>query len=277
MKMKHTFFVLALMCCLGANAQEITWTQHAVDGHRTGVTQKGAGETEAAMGKVKRLPKRYLAPNGRRYKRGTARKVAKIMIEAQDSMAYVKEIIAHSPRVMEKKRPESALTNWYIDALMKKTSELTGKPVDVGFANFGGVRIDMPEGDIFRDDIMSMFPFNNTLYYFTLSGESLLEICNNMAKRRAEIFGGVRLVVKDSELVSATINGEPIDPKKIYSAATINYLMTGEGWFRFGKYEIDGQDTNVMVLDAMMQYVEELTRQGKDIEYSVDGRYTVED
>ena len=178
---------------------------------------------------------------------------------------------------MEKKRPESALTNWYIDALMKKTSELTGKPVDVGFANFGGVRIDMPNGDIFRDDIMSMFPFNNTLYYFTLSGESLLEICNNMAKRRAEIFGGVRLVVKDSELVSATINGEPIDPKKIYSAATINYLMTGEGWFRFGKYEIDGQDTNVMVLDAMMQYVEELTRQGKDIEYSVDGRYTVED
>ena len=277
MTMKHALFVLALMCCLGANAQEITWTQHAVDGHRTGVTQKGAGETEAAMGKVKRLPKRYLAPNGRRYKRGTARKVAKIMIEAQDSMAYVKEIIAHSPQVMEKKRPESALTNWYIDALMKKTSELTGKPVDVGFANFGGVRIDMPNGDIFRDDIMSMFPFNNTLYYFTLSGESLLEICNNMAKRRAEIFGGVRLVVKDSKLVSATINGEPIDPKKIYSVATINYLMMGEGWLRFGKYEIDGQDTNVMVLDAMMQYVEELTRQGKDIEYSVDGRYTVED
>ena len=277
MTMKHALFVLALMCCLGANAQEITWTQHAVDGHRTGVTQKGAGETEAAMGKVKRLPKRYLAPNGRRYKRGTARKVAKIMIEAQDSMAYVKEIIAHSPRDMEKKRPESALTNWYIDALMKKTSELTGKPVDVGFANFGGVRIDMPDGDIFRDDIMSMFPFTNTLYYFTLSGESLLEICNNMAKRRAEIFGGVRLVVKDSKLVSATINGEPIDPKKIYSAATINYLMTGEGWFRFGKYEIDGQDTKVMVLDAMMQYVEELARQGKDIEYSVDGRYTVED
>ena len=167
MKMKHALFVLALMCCLGANAQEITWTQHAVDGHRTGVTQKGAGETEAAMGKVKRLPKRYLAPNGRRYKRGTARKVAKIMIEAQDSMAYVKEIIAHSPRVMEKKRPESALTNWYIDALMKKTSELTGKPVDVGFANFGGVRIDMPNGDIFRDVIMSTFPLNDSVYYYS--------------------------------------------------------------------------------------------------------------
>src|SRR5574344_187451 len=123
--MKHLFYILTLMFCLSANAQEITWKQHAIDGHRTGVTQKGAGQTEAAMGKVKRLPKRYLAPNGSRYRRGTARKVAKIIIEAQDSMAFVKEIIAHSPRVMEKKRPESALSNWYIDALMKKTSELT--------------------------------------------------------------------------------------------------------------------------------------------------------
>ena len=275
MTMKHTLFVLAMMCCLGANAQEITWTQHAVDGHRTGVTQKGAGETEAAMGKVKRLPKRYLAPNGRRYKRGTARKVAKIMIEAQDSMAYVKEIIAHSPRVMEKKRPESALTNWYIDALMKKTSELTGKPVDVGFANFGGVRIDMPEGDIFRDDIMSMFPFNNTLYYFTLTGESLLEICNNIATRRPEVFGGLRLVIKDQKLVSATVDGQPIDPKKIYSVATLDYLMSGNSWFRFGKYAIDGFNTEKPVLEAMLEYVAELTRQGKPIEYKTDGRFTV--
>ena len=44
MKMKLILFILTLMFCLGANAQEITWKQHAVDGHRTGVTQKGAGE-----------------------------------------------------------------------------------------------------------------------------------------------------------------------------------------------------------------------------------------
>ena len=57
-QMKHLFYILTLMFCLSANAQEITWKQHAIDGHRTGVTQKGAGQTEAAMGKVKRLPKR---------------------------------------------------------------------------------------------------------------------------------------------------------------------------------------------------------------------------
>lgn len=273
--MKHIFFILTLMFCLGANAQEITWKQNAVDGHRTGVKQKGVGETEAAMGKVKRLPRCYHAPNGTRYKRGTARKVAKIMIGAQDSMAFVKEVIAYSPRVMEKERGECALTNWYIDAIMQKTSEYSGKHIDVGLANYGGVRIEMPEGNVFRDDIMSMFPFSNKLYYFTLTGESLLEICNNIATRRPEVFGGLRLVIKNQKLVSATVDGQPIDPKKIYSVATLDYLMSGNSWFRFGKYAIDGFNTEKPVLEAMLEYVAELTRQGKPIEYNTDGRFTV--
>lgn len=273
--MKKIFTILSLVLFMSANAQDITWIQHPIDGHRSGVTQKGAGETEASMGRYKRFPRRYFAPNGRKFKRGTTRKVAKIMIEAQDSMAYVKEIIAYSPRVMEKERGECALTNWYIDALMQKTSEYTGKHIDVGLANYGGVRIDMPEGDIFRDDIMSMFPFSNTLYYFTLTGESLLEICNNIATRRPELFGGMRLVIKDQKLVSATINGEPIDPEKTYSVATINYLMSGVSWYRFGKYAIERLDTKKPVLDAMLEYVADLTRQGKNIEYEKDGRYTV--
>lgn len=273
--MKHILFIISLAFCLSAEAQIITWKQHPVDGHRTGVTQMGSGKTEESMGEVKRVVKRYKAPNGKKFKRGATARVAKVMINAQDSMAFVKEVIGHSPRPMAKNRPESALTNWYIDALMEKTAELTGKHVDVGFANFGGVRVDMPEGDIFRDDIMSMFPFANTLYYFSLTGESLLEICNNMAKRGAEIFGGMKIVIKDKELVSATINDEPIDPKKIYGAATINYLMEGSGWFRFGKYQIEGIDTHVNVLDMMLPYVEEMTRKGKEIEYQKDGRFTV--
>ena len=273
--MRNILFIIVFFLGITINAQEITWTQHTVDGHRTGVTQKGADLTVESMGKVKRIRKVYSAPNGKKYRRGSTAKVAKIMIKAQDSMAVVKEVIGHSPRVMSKSRPESALTDWFIDALMAKTAELTGKHVDVGFANFGGVRVDMPEGDVFRDDIMSMFPFANTLYFFSLTGKSLLEICNNMAQRSPEIFGGMKLVIKDKQLVSATINGEPIDENKIYGVATINYLMEGSGWFRFGKYQIEGIDTKINVLDMMLSYVEELTKQGKEIEYQTDGRITV--
>lgn len=272
---KYLLFILSILFCVSMEAQNISWTQHLVDGHRTGVTQKGAGLTVESMGKVKKIVKRYTSPNGNKYRRGSTRKVAKIMINAQDSMAYVKQIIGHSPEVMAKDKPECALTDWYIDVIMIKTSELTGKHVDVAFANFGGVRTDMPEGDIFRDDIMSMFPFRNTLYYFTLTGSSLLEICRNIAQFQAEIIGGVKLVIKDNTLVSATINGEPIDPNKIYGAATIDYLMEGNSWFRFGKYQIEGINTNKNVMDVMLQYVEEQTKLGNEITYKKDGRITI--
>lgn len=276
--MKYLFFIISLAFCLSAEAQIITWKQHPVDGHLTGVTQMGAGKTVESMGTVKRIRKRYTAPNGKKYKRGATGRVAKIMIKAQDQMSSVKEIIGHSPRVMRKNRPECELTNWFIDALMAKTEELTGRHVDVGFANFGGVRVDMPEGDVFRDDIMSMFPFKNTLYHFTINGKDLLELCENLVKRGPEIFGGMKIVAnKNKELISVTINGEPIDENKIYGVATINYLMEGSGWFRFGKYQIEGVDTHINVLDMMLPYVEEMTKQGKEIEYKVDGRYTVID
>jgi 2',3'-cyclic-nucleotide 2'-phosphodiesterase (5'-nucleotidase family) len=44
---------------------------------------------------------------------------------------------------------------------MAKVERLAGKKVHVGVGNFGGIRIDMPKGDIILDDMLSMFPFKN--------------------------------------------------------------------------------------------------------------------
>lgn len=274
--MRLILFYFFLAFSISLTAQEITWKQHPVDGHRTGVTQGTADKTTESMGEVKKFRK-YKAPNGESHKKRTAtRRVAKVLLDAQDVMAPVKEVIGHSKKSMTKQRPECELTNWFIDILMAKTEEITGKHVDIGFSNFGGVRTDMPEGDILKDDIMSMFPFkSNTLYYFTIKGESILEILNNMAYRSGEIIGGMKVIFKDRKLESATIGGEPIDPEKIYGAATINFLMEGKGWFRFGKYEIEGIDTEIPILDMMLEYVENQTKQGKEIEYHRDGRITI--
>ena len=270
--MKHILFIFIFVFSFSTYAQEITWKKHPVEGHRTGVTQGAADKVVESMGKVKKF-KSYYSPNGERHKKKTStRKTAKHLIKAQGAMSSVKEVIGQSAKAMTKQRPECALTNWFIDQVMEKTSELTGKHVDIGFANFGGVRTDMPEGDIFRDDIMSMFPFKNTLYYFTMKGENVKKLLKDMASRNAEIVGGIRAEFKDKEVVSATINGEPIEDEKVYGVATIDFLMEGSGWFRFGKYAIDREDTKVLVMDAMLQHVEEQTKLGKKIEYKSDGR-----
>lgn len=270
--MRHIIYIILLTFAVSLNAQELTWTKHDVNGHMTGVTQGPAGKTYESMGKVKKF-KSYYSPNGKRHKKKTtARKSAKAMIKAQDSMTSVKEVIGYSKKSMTKQRPECALTNWFIDVLMEETAKITNKKVDIGLSNFGGVRTDMPEGEIYRDDIMSMFPFKNTIYYFTMTGKSVKKLLKDMAARKPEIVGGIRAEFKDNQVVNATIGGEPIEDDKIYGVATINFLMEGSGWFRFGKYAIDGEDTNANVMDVMLKYVEEQTKQGKKIEYKKDGR-----
>lgn len=265
--------ILAQETSVKTDIGEITWIQHQVDGHRTGVKQMGAGMTTESMGRVRKITKRYNAPNGRKFGRGVTGKVARITINAQDSMSNVKQIIGYSPRPMRKRRPQSALSNWYVDVVIDRVSEAMGKPVDIGFVNYGGLRTDMAEGEIFRDDIMSMFPFHNKLYYFTLTGKSLLQIATHLVEDRMEIFGGMELhITQDHHLAKVTVKGEPLDENKVYSVATIDFLMDGVGWFRFGQYAIDRHDTQIDLQETMLKSVENLTLQGKQIEYRTDNR-----
>ena len=83
----------------------------------------------------------------------SAAKVMKLVDAAQPAMARVKEVIGFSTEALSKGYPESPLSNWTVDTIMEKVEQLAGKKVHVGFANFGGIRVDMPQGDILLDDI----------------------------------------------------------------------------------------------------------------------------
>ena len=91
--------------------------------------------------------------------------VARLMIEAQPSMAPVKEIVGYSSHMMP--RGEDELPNMIVDRLMVTAQEKTGVKVDVGIINRGGIRYDMPEGKVIVDDIVSMLPFKNYICIYT--------------------------------------------------------------------------------------------------------------
>jgi 2',3'-cyclic-nucleotide 2'-phosphodiesterase (5'-nucleotidase family) len=122
--------------------------------------------------------------------------------------------------------PESALSNWFIDILMARTEELAGRKVDVGIGNFGGIRIDMPQGDIILDDMLSMFPFKNQLVYVEHTGKQIRSILEEMAAGRFQVLGGVRVVAENGRLVSAEIAGEPIDDDKTYTVGMTKNCVT---------------------------------------------------
>ncbi len=264
---KKLMFVLFLAGGLSLSAQERTigWTMDPVDGHRTGVVASNASNVTEAMGFVKGCA--YHAPNGRKFRGGTVRNVARIMLDAQPAMADVKTLIGHSTVGMVRTYPECAIYDWYVAELMRAAADSTGRKVDIGFANRGGIRLDMPAGEVLRDDILSMFPFRNSICYVALRGRDVRILLDQMASTRFQIVGGVRIVAKDGRIVSATIDGEPIDDDRIYGVATLDFLLDGGDGYRVANNAVEVIKCNGYLYDTMLSYVQGLTAAGKPIEF----------
>ncbi len=245
-----------------------------MDASRTGVTVPGENNITEALGTVK--GKTYTAPNGRVYKGGSIPKVAKTVIEAQEIMAPVKKVIAYSPETMESRPPESPLSNWFADNLIRVTEKLTGKHVDMSIGNFGGIRVSMPKGDVLLDDIRSMFPFRNNVYYVSLKGRDIRVILERMAASHFEVLGGVRVVAtKDGRLLSAEIGGEPLDDDKVYGVSTISFLLEGGDGLFVAHNAVESIDCGVDIFEAVMMVIEEDTAAGTPLTGSCDGRVTI--
>ena len=276
--MKRFFIACAfILAAFSASAQDYTWRHVEMDGSRTGCASPSKDNVTECLGYFK--GGKYVAPDGKVYKKNSATaRTAKVVLDAQPKMARVKDVIGYSTEQMVVSYPESALTDWFIDLLMAKVERLAGKKVHVGVGNFGGIRIDMPKGDIILDDMLSMFPFKNQLVYVEHTGKQIREILENMAADRFEVLGGGRVVADKGKLVSAEIAGEPIDDDKVYGVATISFLLDGGDGLTLKENAVSVTSfPEVDVIDAVLEYVYAETAAGRPIEYKVDGRVKVND
>ena len=276
--MKRTVLIgILLLAVLSASAQEYEWKYVPVDGHMTGCTAPSRDNVKETIGEIR--GGRYHAPGGKVYGRNSVvTRTAKVVLDAQPKMARVKEVIGYSTNPMFSYYPESELSNWFIDLLMDKTARLAGKKVHIGITNFGGIRVDMPQGQIILDDMLSMFPFRNYLTYIEHTGKQIRAILEEMAATRFEVLGGVKVVADGGKIVSVEIDGEPLDEDKVYGLATISFLLEGgdnlslaENALSVTVYE------DVPIIDAVLEHIKAETEAGRPIEYKTDGRVVIKD
>lgn len=272
--MKKLFLLLAVLASSTLMAQEYSWKSSKIDGSRTGVVTPSKDNISETIGYFEKG--KYIAPNGKKYSKNSATaKTAAAVIAAQPAMARVKDVVAYSPEELRAKHPESGLSNWFVDIVMAKTEELAGKPVHFGVTNFGGIRANMPQGDVILDDMLSMFPFKNSLVYIEMKGSTIRGILENMAATRFQVVGGVRVVVENGKLVSAEIAGEPIDDEKIYGVATISFLLKGGDGITMEDGALTIQNFDVDIIDAVLEHVYAETAAGRPITAKPDGRVVI--
>ncbi len=142
-----------------------------------------------------------------------------------DSLMNVK--IGRSAGYYTNRSPE--LINFISDFILAE-GRSQNKDVDLAIMNKGSLRCDMPKGTITKGTILMMQPFANHIVTLRINGKDLFDAFNVMATRDGDgVSNGVDISFNPETSICSevTINGTPIDPDRIYTVATIDYLANG--------------------------------------------------
>ena len=99
-------------------------------------------------------------------------------------------------RMTLRRRPESALGNLMTDAVLEMND------ADISIHNvYGGIRAELPEGELTFGSVFRMFPFDNRIAVLTLTGKDVRKIMAKQAhnKGRYAGFAGMRVFVDCSD------------------------------------------------------------------------------
>ena len=196
--------------------------------------------------------------------------------QVDSAMGPVMGTVAHN---MSPKRPESDLSNLLSDILLWAGKDYGEQPV-LAIQNMGGIRADLTKGKVTYGDVVDVAPFENKICFVTLTGEQLMRLFAQIAKKGGEgVSHGCELVItKDGRLVSARLNGEEIDPQKEYRLATIDYLLNGNDNLNVlseGKDINSPQGSGNNTRFVFMKYFKEKAAQGETVDAKVEGRIVV--
>lgn len=186
------------------------------------------------------------------------------------------EPIGPAEKEISKSYPESPLSNFAADVILETARNWSGEPVDMALTNFGGLRTSLPAGEITLYDVLSVFPFDNSIVIIDLKGKDIREMVENFAKRNTvEAVSGLRVRIEKGKVKKLTIGGKPLEDGKTYRLATIDFLLAGGDRVYVLKRGTNVVETGIVLRDAMADYIRALTAAGKTLDPQKDGRVEV--
>lgn len=207
---------------------------------------------------------------------------------AEKAAASLKEVVmvttdefVFGDRLSRKK--EIALGDLVSDAQVGYLASM-GITVDFGFTNGGNIRTNLPKGDVTRENIMTVLPFENYVYVIALKGNDVIDLFNFIGS----IPQGAGAFPQMSKEVSYTltydetgtkgsisdvkVNGTSIDPNKVYKIAVNDYLAGGGDGYVVLTRSVDTFNTSLLMSDIVIDYVQSLP---SPITPKTDGRINI--
>ena len=119
--------------------------------------------------------------------------------------ASINQIKSDLAATLEKKYGESSFdmnaldenNKWYVRSSERNIANFltdafrTVMKTDIAIINGGGIRANLKAGDITFNDILTVQPFNNKLYAYQISGQTILDELEFGVRKLPEMFGGI--------------------------------------------------------------------------------------
>jgi 5'-nucleotidase/UDP-sugar diphosphatase len=165
---------------------------------------------------------------------------------------------------------ESTIGNLITDAMREFFN------VDIAIHNSGGIRANMPEGEVTYRDCYNIDALSNTAVTMALTGEQIAEALEVGVNGHHAIFqiSGLKMRYDTrqpigSRVLSVTLNdGSPIDPDEYYTVVTNSFLAAGGGEYVIFKKGRDIQDSFHYLRNIIADYV----KKHSPIEKMIEGR-----
>ena len=145
---------------------------------------------------------------------------------------------------MEVGRPESLLSNFVCDAMLRKANELM--PTDFALTNVGGLRKPVSEGVVTLRTVYEVMPFDNRVVLLDLKGDDVLALCDAIASVGGEGVSGISFGISGGKAFYVRVGGKPVQRERVYRVVTNDYLS-------FGNDKMTPLANNLKVYDAGVQ------------------------
>jgi 5'-nucleotidase / UDP-sugar diphosphatase len=155
------------------------------------------------------------------------------------------------------KQGSPEMTRWVGGAMREETG------ADAVVINRKGIRQDLPPGDVTVGSVYSVLPYENSLMLVKVKGADLANQLSNPEAFFSGFTAAGKGKFKDAK-------GKPLDPKKEYTVATVEYLYFGGDGFEFEKLDPEPKETGMAWQTPVVEWTRKVgSTEAKPLEKSL--------
>ncbi|KAF2211353.1 hypothetical protein CERZMDRAFT_43701 [Cercospora zeae-maydis SCOH1-5] len=201
--------------------------------------------------------------------------------------AFAAEVIGVSDVVLEQEtcqQEECLLGNFMADAMLTYRQN-ESDTVDFALINAGGIRATIDQGNITRGEVLTSFPFGNSLVEITMTGDDIWKVLEGIVSSVSEFNGeevtsfvqvsrGIEIEYNPennngSKLVAVNIGNSSLDRAETYNIVTLDFLAGGGDNF----WNLDFP--NIVTLETQDEVLVRYIRSQSPVNIGLEGRIAI--